>query len=206
MPFTFDPTTGRYRAPDGQFVRENAVRSALDTVLTGEAQAMRDLTQALVEGRLPLAAWQVGMMQEIKSAHLVGTALATGGWAEMDQSDFGWVGQRIRSQYAYLRGFAADITSGRQKLDGTVLARATLYAEAGRQTHRAAIERAAKQRGMQQERNQLGAADHCSGCLSATAAGWVEIGTLVPCGSRSCLSRCHCSIIYRMVRVPARAA
>lgn len=163
----------------------------------GSAQGMRDLTQALAEGRLSLASWQASMMAEVKAAHLVAATLAHGGWNRMDQSALGWTGQRVRSQYAYLRDFAAQIASGRQKLDGTALARATMYAEAARSTHRAALTRLARQRGENQERNVLGAADHCAGCLSATAQGWVPIGTLVPCGSRNCLGRCHCYLIYR---------
>ncbi len=159
---------------------------------------MRDMTQSLIDGRLPLSTWQVQMMQSVKVVHLVGLATAVGGWSNLDQSDFGFVGQRIRSQYAYLREFANQLESGRQPLNGSALARATMYADSARATHRAAQRRAAQQRGMQQERNQLGAADHCAGCLAASAAGWVPIGTLVPCGSRQCLSRCHCSLAYRM--------
>jgi hypothetical protein len=198
--FAWDASTGRYRdVASGRMVRESAARSALDQVIGTEAQQMRDLSQMLLDGKIALSAWQVQMMVSIKSVHLIGVSLASGGWSNLDQSDFGFVGQRIRSQYAYLRDFANQIESGKQPLNGTVLARATMYAEAGRATHRAAQRRAAQQRGMEQEKNQLGAADHCAGCLSATAAGWVEIGTLVPCGSRQCLSRCHCSLTYRTV-------
>jgi hypothetical protein len=197
MPYSYDFSAGRYRTADGRFVRDAAIRSAFDTVITAQAATMRELTQLLLDGRLPLAAWQASMMQSIKSVHLIGTATAVGGWNQLDQSDFGWVGQRIRSQYSFLRGFAADIAAGRQKLDETLLARSELYAEAGRQTHRAAVGRAAKERDMMLERNQLGAADHCPGCLRETARGWVGIGTLVPCGSRNCLARCHCVIQYK---------
>lgn len=200
MPFTFSPESGRYRdAASGRFIRDQAVRSALDTVINAQAATMRANTQALIDGRLSLADWQLQQMQAIKSVHLVGLATANGGWNNLDQSDFGWAGQRIRREYAYLRDFTAQIASGKQPLNGTALARSELYAHAGRQTHRAAIERAAKDRGMAQERNQLGAADHCAGCLAQTSRGWVPIGSLVPCGSRDCLSRCHCSLSYRMM-------
>lgn len=203
--FTFDPSTGRFRDASGALVREDSIRAALDVVLASSAQAMREMTQSLVDGSLSLAGWQALMMSEVKTANLIGATLGHGGWALMDQSAFGWTGQRIRAQYAYLRGFAQDIAAGRQRLDETALSRATLYAEAARQTHRAAQGRLAEQFGAQQERNVLGAADHCAGCLSATAQGWVPIGTLVPCGSRNCLSRCHCYITYRM-KAPAVAA
>lgn len=180
-------------------VREEPIRRALDQVIDVQGAVMRSLTQSLSDGQLSLAAWQAGMMAATKSVHIVGATVATGGWAQMGQDDWGWVGQRIREQYRFLQQFAADLASGKQALNGTALARSEMYAQAGRATHRAAIERAAKARGLEQERNQLGAADHCAGCLAATAAGWVPIGSLVPCGSRNCLSRCHCSLTYRMV-------
>jgi hypothetical protein len=206
VPFTYSVAEGRYRdAATGALVPEASIRRALDQVLSGSAQTMRGLTQSLIDGQMSLATWQSSMMLEVKAANLIGATVGIGGWAQMDQSDFGWTGQRIRTQYAFLRGFAADLASGRQKLNGSVLARAELYAEAGRQTHRAAVEREAKARGEEQERNVLGAADHCQSCLAQTARGWVGIGELVPCGSRDCKVRCHCSIEYR-VKAPAMAA
>lgn len=204
MPFTFDPSVGRYRdAATGRLIREEPIARALDQVIDAQASQMRALTQSLIDGQINLATWQAQMMQSVKSVHLVGTALANGGWSQLDQSDFGWTGQRIRSQYAYLRDFANQLASGKQPLNGTALARAELYAHAGRATHSAAQERLAQQRGMEQERNQLGAADHCPGCLGETARGWVPIGSLIPCGSRNCLARCHCSIVWRTSPVAA---
>lgn len=206
MTFTWDAATGRYRLEDGRFVREDAVRRALDAVLNAQSATMRAATQQLIDGGMPLAAWQAQMMQAVKTVHLVGTATAVGGWQQMDDSWNGWTGQRIRAQYRFLAGFAADLASGRQPLNGAALTRIGMYAEAARSTHRAAQSRLAERRGMDQERNQLGSADHCAGCLSATAAGWVEIGTLVPCGSRNCLSRCRCSIQYKMAQTMSIAA
>lgn len=176
---------------------EQTIRGTLDRVIDVQAATMRDLSQGLVNGTLSLADWQLQMMQTVKSGHLIGVALANGGWNNLDQSDYGWAGQRIRTEYGYLRDFAGQIASGKQPLNGVVLARAELYGHAARQTHRAAQRRAAQRRGLEQERNQLGAADHCSGCLDASSRGWVAIGTLVPCGSRNCLVRCHCSLAYR---------
>ena len=197
MPFTFDPSTGRYRDQVGRVIPDSAIRKALDSVLSAQAQSTRDLTQRMMAGSLSLGEWQQAMMQNIKTSHLIGLATSNGGWKNLDQSDFGWVGQRIRSQYGYLRDFAADLQSGRQPMNNTVMVRATMYVDAGRQTHRAAQRRAAEKRGLKQERNQLGAADHCAGCLNETSKGWVPIGTLVPCGSRNCMSRCHCTLLYR---------
>lgn len=199
MPFTFDPAVGRYRdAATGRLIREEPIRRALDQVIDAQASQMRALTQSLIDGQINLATWQASMMGSAKNVHIVGATLANGGWAQMDQSDWGWVGAaRIRPQYAYLRDFAAQIASGKQPLNGTALARAELYANAGRATHRAAQERLAQQRGLEMAKSNLGVCDHCALCISEASRGWQPVGTLVPVGSRTCLSRCHCWFSYR---------
>lgn len=203
MPFTWEPETGRYRGEGGRFVADARVRDALDQVIQAQADVMRTSTQALIDGRMTIAEWQSESMQAIKVTHLEGLALANGGWAQLDNMDFGWVGQRIRQQYQYLTAFAQQIGDGRQTLGPGAVARAEMYAEAARATHREAQRRQAKDRGMQEERNRLSAAENCAGCLSQTSAGWVPIGTLVPCGSRDCLSRCRCAMSYRLRPVVA---
>lgn len=198
--FTFDPATGRYRDQAGALVPDAAVRRALDAVLASEAETMRRTTQYVFDGMLTVAQWQTQMMRSIKSVNLVGAAVANGGWAGMNASSYGWTGTQIRAQYAYLRGFASDLAAGRLTVV-QALARATMYADAGRQTNRAAVARNARTRGEQEEYNVLGVADHCVDCLNQTAYGWVPIGTLSAPGARQCLTRCHCSISYRMARV-----
>lgn len=198
MSFTWDAARGRYRDASGKLVPDRQVRAVLDVVLRRQAEHMRDLTGQLQGGTLTLGDWQRQMMQAVKSSHLMGTSLASGGWKQMTQADFGWAGQRIRSQYAYLDKFARDIAAGRQSLTGAP-ARAELYAESARATHRAATQRMARLRGLEQERNVLGAADHCRGCLAQQARGWVPLGELVPPGLRDCRSRCHCSVTFRTV-------
>lgn len=165
---------------------------------------MRTLTQSLIDGDIPLAEWQRRAMQTVKVAHLEGLALANGGWSQLNQVDFGWVGQRIREQYRYLGAFALQMADTRQQLGPGALARAEMYAEAARATHREAQRRDARGRGMDEERNRLSAAESCGSCIAQSAAGWVPLGTLVPCGSRECLSRCKCSLSYR--KNPAVAA
>ncbi len=200
MPFTWSDDELRYRTADGRLVRQDAIRSALDRVIDAQSGALRTLTQSLLDGGITLAAWQLQAMQAIKATHLVALAVAHGGWNQLDQSDFGWVGQRIRSQYSYLTKFTLDIWSGKQPLDGTAVARAALYAAAARATHRAAEQRLARRNGMLAEKNVLGEADHCQGqhsCLGETSKGWMPIGSLIPVGERKCKVNCHCRLIYR---------
>lgn len=204
MPFSFDPVALRYRDLDtGRLVPDGQVRRALDQVIDAQTTAMRALTQQLLDGTLALATWQLLLMQQIKQTHLVALAVAHGGWTQLGQADFGWVGSQIKPQYQYLVKFSIEISTGKQALDGTVLARAALYAQAARATHREAERRLASEQGMMAEKNVLGPADHCRGnesCLAETAKGWMPIGTLIPVGSRRCKVNCRCHLIYRAER------
>lgn len=198
MPFTFDPQSARYRnSVSGKFVPAAEVRGAVDVVIEQTSQRLQQITGGLQSGVLTIEDWRGLMAQELKSLHLTTASAAMGGWNMMSPADFGWVGQRLRQQYQWLGQFADDVVSGKQAMDGTLAVRASLYAEAARSTNREMERRQARLRGEQQERNQLGAADHCPGCLDQTARGWQPIGSLMPVGSRSCLARCRCAMTYR---------
>jgi len=199
--FKWESQTGRYRGPGGRFVPNAVVNDALDTVIAKQGAKMRDLAASLSDGSMSLPVWQHEMMQEIKLVHLDGAALANGGWQQLGPADYGWVGQRIRNQYRYLTAFSQQIADGRQNLGAGAEARAEMYADAARSTHREAQRRQAVTRGMQEEANRLSAAENCGGCVSATMLGWVPIGTLPPIGTRDCLSRCKCVMVYRTIKV-----
>lgn len=193
----WDAAQRRYRDAGGRFVSDAAIRSALEDVTRASATAMRDLSDQLRNGSITVAQWQTRMAGEVKTMHVVAATVAHGGKAQMGASDYGWVGSEIKKQYAYLRGFAADIESGRQMPTDALLARAELYAEAGRQTYEHMRARDHEATGYDQERNVLGPAEHCPDCLTASASGWVGIGHLTPPGARQCRVRCHCHIEYR---------
>lgn len=197
MAFTFDPTTGRYRDDRGRLISEATVRRALDAVIDGQATTMRDLTQQLVDGTIALGLWQQQMMAAVKSVHLVGLAVAHGGWNQLDQSDFGWVGQRIREQYRFAVRFSVEISSGAQALNGTAVARSAMYAQAARATHREALRRIAAQRAVGEERRVLGQADHCKTCLAEARRGWQPFGTLRRIGDSECRVNCRCHFDFR---------
>jgi hypothetical protein len=193
--FTYSADAHRYRdVATGRYVPAKQVRQALDAVLDGSAGRMRAISTQLQEQRISLANWQQAMEREVKSAHLAGSATAKGGWANLSQADYGWTGQRVRTQYDYLDRMAQQIASGKQPLDGRLLARSELYAHAGRMTEREMEVRIGRQTGHTHEANELGPADHCSGCLSATSAGVVPIGSLTRPGARDCKTRCHCHV------------
>lgn len=195
--FTWSASSGRYRDSHGRFVTEAAVRDAVDAALDVTTARMQGLTRRLQSGSLDLISWQVQMASEIKQSHLSAAMIAHGGRAAMTQAEYGWAGQRIREQYGYLRNFAQQIASGEQALTEQAVTRTALYGQAGRATYEAMRLRDGLARGDDQERNILGAADHCPDCVGATARGWVAIGTLARIGSRQCKVNCRCRIETR---------
>lgn len=197
MMFRWNEKAGRYVGPKGRFVSRLAVRHALDMALDARSAAMRALSGRLRAGEISVREWQTAMMADVKAVQLYGAASAKGGWAQLTQADFGRVGAHVKRQYEYLSRFAQQIASGEQPLDGVFLARADMYGQAGRAIHHETERREMEIRGMNQERNVLGVADHCVECLEETRRGWVPIGTLRPVGQRVCTTRCKCSIQYR---------
>jgi hypothetical protein len=206
MPYQWSEDAQAYLYPSGRRVAPSTLDRARERVIRAGANNMRTISEQLQSGAISLSDWQQRMAAEMKPLHTGAAALGRGGWGQMSQSDWGWTGSEIRRHYGYLRRFAEDIATGHQALDGRLIARATMYAEAARGTQRGMQRRMAQKIGRTEERNQLGAADrHCAECVDCSARGWVPIGTLPPPGSRTCLSRCHCSMAFRVTPVLAAA-
>lgn len=195
----FDASTGRYRDLDsGKFASEARIRSAIDKVADAAASRIADATARMRAGDLKLADWQREVMHVIKVSHVATGVVAHGGRAQMDQAAWGFIGRRIRTEYAYLRDFANAIEAGSLPIDGRLDARARLYGQAARVMFESMRARDDKARGFDQERNILHAAESCGECKSLSALGWVDLGTLVPIGSRTCRANCRCTITRRI--------
>ena len=195
--YRYNETAGRYIDSRGRFVSGDTVRASLDNVLDGLATRAQVTSEGLRTGVTSLAEWQRDMMGIIKDTHLTAAAAYKGGWAQMTQADYGWAGQIIREEYAYLRDFAESIADGSQKLDGTLRRRAALYEQQGRPTYYKFAQADLRGRGYDLERSILNPAEHCDLCISEAARGFVPIGELIPIGQRTCRSNDRCSMEYR---------
>lgn len=196
--YTYDPRSRRYRSNStGQYVTSAELRGAVDTVIDGETVKIRDISQRLIDGDITLADWQSQVASMLKTLHVAMGVAANGGFENCDSADFGYMGSLIKKQYQYLNKFAQDIASGKQALDGTLLSRASLYAQAGRSVFEDVVGRAAENADCTQERSNLGAADHCDDCIGEAAKGWSPINTLIPIGERICKANCRCSMDYK---------
>ena len=197
--YEWNDTAQRYiDISTGRFVSSATIRNALEDMMDASALRMNEITQTLIDGGISLADWQTGMMSEIKTAHTASAALANGGWAQMTQSDWGATGQLIRTQYDYLRNFAAEIASGQQPLDGRALVRADLYGDAANGTYSEMGRRNAIIDGYTEERRILeDTINACDGCISQAKLGWQPIGTLDPIDAEECSTKCRCEFEYR---------
>src|ERR1700755_1112519 len=198
--FRFDRSAGRYRGPTGTFVPQAQVRAYLDEALESAGKRMDLLASQLRSGQIDLISWEVRMRREVKIVTTYSGAAAKGGWAQMTEADYGRIGNYPRRQYEYLRGFARDIQSGKQPLNGMVNARAKLYSESGRPLYHRIEKAEMLVRGNKQRQSIRHGRDSCDGCVMAERAGWHDIeGSTVPeIGERECGNRCRCSWAYRV--------
>jgi len=199
--YGWNDTAGRYiNLETGQFVKFTDIRNALELTMDAAAIRMNNLSQQLLDGNISLANWQTSMMEQIKIAHVAAGSAANGGWAQMEQSDWGAVGQMIRKQYDHLANFAEQIANGEQKLDGRLLMRSDMYGDAPRGTFEQMERRSQIENGFEEERRVLeDKTNNCDGCLEQAALEWQPIGTLDAIGEEECGTRCRCEFNYRRV-------
>lgn len=195
----WDERAGRYAsASTGRYIASRLVKDELEKVIIRSGENIAAASEALRAGSIGLAEWQTTMMREVKLAHVASAAAANGGWAQMSQSDWGFTGNLIKKQYQWLDRFAGQIASGEQPLDGRMMVRAKMYAEAGRGTYEQTRHRyQANNNGMTEERRVRTADESCPGCLEQAKLGWQPFGTLDPIGAEECKTHCKCHFEYR---------
>lgn len=196
--YQYDPRSRRYRnRTSGRYLSAKEVRGAVDAIIDAQTVKMRALAEQLVAGQLALADWQVQSAALLKTLHVSLGLAANGGLATTSAADLGYLASQIKQQYSFLRSFALEIRRGTQPLDGTLVSRAALYTQAGREIYQNVVARAARNGGAQEERSVLGPADHCPGCLAEAKKGWQPIGALIPIGQRQCKANDRCYFEYR---------
>lgn len=192
---SYDVATQRYRGAGGRFVSEQGVRDAVEHLIGQASDRAAALTDRLKAGQATLPDWEAGMRAELKNLHVVTATVAHGGKAQMSPADYGWTGARLKEQYRFLAGFAAEAAAGQPISPG----RARLYAEAARQSFEEMRHRDARLRGAVQERWVRRASESCPGCVEQSGRGWVAAGQLPRLGSQSCRTHCKCLIQTRTV-------
>jgi hypothetical protein len=196
-PIRWDAARSRYRDPRGRFVAWGDVEADLRRGLDAAEGKVREITQALREGRTPLAVWQRQMQAHVRSVHVVQAAIARGGIPRLTADDTARIRATIKRELTFLDARAAKVASGVQRLDGLLTERAKMYVRAGRETWHQERRMALTALGFDEEHNIQGVGDHCTDCPALTDREWVPIGTLPLVGTRSCVRNCNCKVKYR---------
>ena len=195
--WSYDRKVGRYRNEKGQFLSKKAVGAIVDGRISKLEQQLKSFTDKLINGSIALDQWQGSVREAIKIAHIQVATIGYGGKTEMGSSEYGRIGQRLRSEYTYLQGFVRDLIDGRISAP-MAMARIGLYAQSVRGSYWQGTEMKEQQRGFSMMRRVLDdQAVHCQDCLRYAARGMVSIGSLPMPGVRcECGARCKCSVIY----------
>ena len=193
----WDPATAQYRVrATGRFIDRATVRLLLDDAISAEARYMADQLKKLSAGSLSLDAWYAGMRQSIKLIHLWAGAAAKGGWAQLTNTEYGYIGSAVKFHYDRLARFVEQLSLGLHVGPREVM-RVGMYAQAARLTYHVVELPTTIQAGYTEERNVIDpGAESCAECVELTGE-WVPIGTLPRPGERLCLTNCRCHLEYR---------
>jgi hypothetical protein len=195
--WSYDRNAGRYRDERGKFLSQAAVQKLVDGRIGKLETQLKQFTRMLGNGSISLDQWQGSVRAAIKAAHIQAAIIGHGGRGNMGSAEYGRVGQRLRSEYAYLQNFASDLL-GRRISAPLALARIGLYAESVRGSYWLGTELRQQGQGYSLMRRILDdQAQHCADCLAFAARGTVPIGSVPLPGQRcECGARCRCTVRY----------
>ena len=195
--WSYDRNSGRYRDEKGRFLSQASVEKLVDARIDKLEASLKRFTRMLSNGDITLDQWEASVREAIKGAHIQAAIVGYGGKDQMGSGEYGRIGQRLRSEYAYLQGFARDLLDRRISYP-MATARVGLYAQSVRGSYWQGTELRKQQQGYGLMRRILDPqAQHCQDCLDHAARGIAPIGSLPMPGQRcACRARCKCRVEY----------
>lgn len=203
---------GRYRyvLPDGRLgalVSRDKLVAGLRELAANSETALQKLALALARGDLTLNDAQLAGQVLLKDLYNAFSALAHGGWAQMDAAAWGRNGRILGlgtreypvGEYASWRNFMQEIAAGKLS-EAQIRDRAGLYAGKAYSRYWAENIRIARSDFAEVHWNDVGGPEECSDCEHLALIGWMPIESLatVPgAGATRCLGNCRCSLSYR---------
>jgi hypothetical protein len=202
--WSYDRNSGRYRDEKGRFLSQASVEKLVDGRIDKLESSLKRITRMLSSGNITLDQWEGSVREAIKGAHIQSAIVGYGGKDNMGSGEYGRIGQRLRSEYAYLQSFARDLLEQRISVPMAV-ARIGLYAQSVRGSFWQGTELRKQQQGYGLMRRILDAqAVHCQDCPGYAAKGIVPIGSLPMPGQRcECGARCKCRVEYLRQQAPS---
>lgn len=193
--YVWNAIAGRFIGPNGQFLSFAAVRAGLDTALDGASADARLIAEAYNAGEIGVAEFENQMRVLIKDTQIYSAAVASGGFNALGAQEIAALEAELTAQFEYLANWADDLASGAART--AIGGRAAMYAQAARTTYDQIFRGGQIDRGYTEERNILNPGESCDLCISITDDDWVDIGTNIPIGLRTCLTNCNCDTEYR---------
>jgi hypothetical protein len=192
--FSFDPATRRYRNLEtGRLVSGATVDNLALTQIDRFKQRLMDVTAGLFKDDISLGTWEKTVAGLLKTLHIQQHKLGVG---NMTQRDYGIVGNKLRSEYRFLRNFSADIAFGRLS-ENQIRARLAQYANAAWGSYQRGKREGFTRAGIRWEKRLLNSKVPCKDCPGYAYAGWVPAGFLPNIGENcECQSNCKCTLIY----------
>lgn len=166
-------------------------------MVDGCLDEVRRAGEDLRDGKIGVADWQRVMESAIKRSHSAVGMVAGGGKDNARQSDYGFIGSRVREQYGYLRDFAREVADG-LALDGQFFRRMQGYVISATGTYEELTRKHTTSAGFREEHRRRHSQESCVECVEYEARGWVAINTLPAIGTQSrCLTFCRCTFEFR---------
>jgi hypothetical protein len=203
---------GRYRRllPDGRLgrlVSRQEFDGWLRTIAGNAEVSLADLAEDVLAGRLLPADFQQAGQYILKHLYNAYSALARGGWAQMDFAAWGRngriLGQGTREypvgEYRSLAQFAKELAQGEMSI-AQARARAELYVGRAFSRYWSESLLIAKQHYTEVLWIDVGGPEECLDCLALAILGWLpisELTTIPGAGNTTCLGNCRCSLAYR---------
>ena len=191
--FIFDKKLQRYRYRDtGRFLSQEAMRNLSQKAIAQTQNDVGTISDLLVQGKIFLPTWENATAQALKVLHSQQTLLGKGGEKQINQRDYGLLGNKLKGEYQYLRGFAEDLANGKMS-EAQFRWRSNLYIQSARGSYERSKAEAHTEAGYQWERRIRLAMESCGSCLDWAAKGWQPIGTLPnPTENCECIVNCKC--------------
>lgn len=192
--FKWSAKRREYVYGNGRAVSADTLAGWVSTAADNAEQRLRTIAERYVEGKINHAEWVLQTKDEIRRGVRGMAQLANGG--QLDKQTISAVGNAVKAQYKFFSAFSNAVENGEVPLGKKLIARAGLYGANQYVQFQHASRAGEKASGARRERNVLGAAEHCAGCIRESARGWVSIGKLVPIGNRECRARCRCRLEF----------
>lgn len=137
----YNRKTRQYESEDGIILSHPQMVSLRDTFSASRKDATVTHSKTMTGGEITLQQWESLMRGELRTAFVDMFVLGRGGRKMMTYSDWGVVGNQLRTQYRYLSGFAQEVATGTMS-EAEIANRATLYMEASTQAYERGYARA----------------------------------------------------------------